>query len=103
MDPFAVAPRFISDLVVVAGNKPALLILSSRETQSPLMELKALKTFQAFRLGLVTQAYQVFPSDLPSGELGYHLLLRSLLLPSVLKVSVSRNNAYWIVSLGVKA
>lgn len=103
MDPFAVAPRFISGPIAVAGNEPALLILSSRETQSPLMELKAPKTFQAFRLGLVAQAYQVFPSDLPSGELGYHLLLQSLLLPSVLKVSLSRNNAYWIVSLGVKA
>lgn len=81
MDPFAVVPGFISGPVVVAGDQPAVLILSSRKTQSPVLELKAPKNSQAFRPGLAAQAYQVFPADLPGGELGYHLLLWSLLLP----------------------
>lgn len=65
--------------------------------------IESTQNLPGIQAGLVAQAYQVFPSDLPSGELGYHLLHWSLLHPSVLKVSVSRNNTYWIVSLGVKA
>jgi hypothetical protein len=68
----------------------------SEDTESTheLKELKAPKNFQASRPGLVAQAYQVFLGGLPSGVLGYHLLLSGCcLLPSVLKVSCSRTPA----------
>lgn len=66
LDPLALVLSFIIGSVTMIREELVLLILSSGKIQSLLVELKAPENSQASRTGLVAQAYQVFPSGLPS-------------------------------------
>lgn len=104
VDPFAVALSFYRGSLTMIGEEPVLLIPSSRKTGSLLVELKAPENSQASRAGFVAQAYQVFPSGLPSRELRYTQIppFAPVVASSKCSDGVLQHNTCSAIGLGVK-
>lgn len=101
LDPLTVALSFISGAVTQIGDEPDLLILNSRKTQSPLVELKARRNFQASRTCLVAQAYRVFSEWLIQLRAGIPLFAL-VVASSKCSEGALQPNTCQVISLGIR-